>query len=66
MPRFIIECETEDLILAAKGAAYGALKMPHNDAIVVYGNHVGHEVAFYVKRTKTGFSVRAQRKQEGA
>ena len=56
MTKYRITCDPDDIILAARAAKYGEYEMPHQDAIVVYG-YEPNEITFYVKSTKTGFSI---------
>lgn len=59
MMRFTIECDPDDLILAALAAKYGATKMPGKDAALAYGDEQPARLTFWVARTKTGnISVR--------
>lgn len=57
MPRYTLHCEPENLILAARAAKYGSLKMPGDIAIVIYGDY---KETFLVRRTKAGISVRIE------
>ena len=56
MNRYILKCTLDDLLLAARAAKYGETEMPNDCAVIVYGER-GSSRDFFVKRTKTGFSV---------
>jgi len=57
MAKYIIRCNPEHIILAARVVTYGETKMPNDSAIVSYGESP-NSVVFYVKKTPTGLSVR--------
>lgn len=51
-----VECDDENLILAARAIEYGLNNMPHKTAVVTYRDGCS-EVDFHVKKTKRGISV---------
>lgn len=55
--RLIIQCDPEHWLLAHRAASWLHERPNQKDAIVAYGER-GAQIHFYVKRTKTGMSVR--------
>ena len=56
MKRYTVTCDPRNAILAARTIIHGE-KMPGKDAILVFGKGED-EVVFFVKRVKSGLSVR--------
>lgn len=56
MPRYTINCDTIMLDLATRALKYAENDMPHDTAIVCYGERP-NTVDFFVRRTKAGFSA---------
>ena len=57
MPRYILDCEQHEIDLARQALNYGIKEMPYKDAVIGFGP-IGNLTTFYVKRTKSGLSVR--------
>jgi hypothetical protein len=56
MTKYRITCDPVNIFLAQRAAQYGEKRMPYKEALVCYGDSPC-EINFYVKRTKTGFSI---------